>query len=132
MRSWMGIFDVRPHSPQQISIQTSRSLPFAFTRNFPVGYVSPAIRHPFKKPEGGQLTEAQTTYNTIIRGVHGVAERAHALFKETFATLQLVSLSPARIGAIAKAALVLLHLEHDRPGPVATLSYGSLPGRAHQ
>ena len=38
MRSWMGIFDVRPHSSQQISIQASRSLPFAFTRNFPVGW----------------------------------------------------------------------------------------------
>jgi hypothetical protein len=60
-----------------------------------------------------------------------VAERANALFKETFATLQLVSLSPTRIGAIAKAALVLLHLEHDRPLPVwPTRSYGSLPGRA--
>jgi len=84
-----------------------------------LGYlnVSPAIRHPFKKPKGGELTEAQTTYNTLIRGVHGVAERANALFKETFATLQLVSLSPTRIGAIAKAALVLLHLEHDRPLP---------------
>jgi hypothetical protein len=62
--------------------------------------------------------------------VHGVAERANTLFKETFATLQLVSLSPAHIGAIAKAALVLFHLEHDRPCPVATRSYGSLPGRA--
>ena len=59
-----------------------------------------------------------------------MAERANALFKETFATLQLVSLSPTRIGAIAKAALVLLHLEHDRPLQVATRSYGSLPGRA--
>jgi hypothetical protein len=29
----------------------------------------------------------------------------------------VVSLSPTRIGAIAKAAVVLLHLEHDRPPP---------------
>jgi len=36
-RSWMGIFEVRPQDSQQISIQTSRSLWFAFTRNFPVG-----------------------------------------------------------------------------------------------
>lgn len=49
--------------------------------------------------------------------LHGVAERANALLKETFAALQTVSLSPTRIGAIAKAALVLLHLEHDRPLP---------------
>ena len=32
-----------------------------------LGYlnVSPAIRHPFKKPKGGELTEAQATYNTL-------------------------------------------------------------------
>jgi hypothetical protein len=84
-----------------------------------LGYLnlSPAIRHPFKKPKRGKLTEAQTTYNKVIRGVHGVAERANALLKETFAALQRVSLSPTRIGAITKAALVLLHLEHDRPLP---------------
>jgi len=36
--------------------------------------------------------------------VHCAAERANALLKETFAALQPVSLSPTRIGAIAKAA----------------------------
>jgi hypothetical protein len=56
--------------------------------------LSPAIRHPYKKPKGAALTKTQTTYNKIIRGIHGVAERANALLKETFATLQLVSLSP--------------------------------------
>ena len=49
--------------------------------------------------------------------LHGVAERANALLKETFAALQRVSLCPWRIGAIAKAALVLLHLERNRPLP---------------
>jgi hypothetical protein len=84
-----------------------------------LGYqnLSPAIRHPHKKPKGGQLAEAQTTYNKAIRGVHAVAERANALLKETFAALQMVSLDPRRIGAIVKAALVLLHLEHGRPLP---------------
>jgi hypothetical protein len=38
MRSWTGILAVRPHRSQQISIQTSKSLPFAFTWNFPVGW----------------------------------------------------------------------------------------------
>jgi hypothetical protein len=84
-----------------------------------LGYLnlSPAVRHPYKKPKGAELTEAQAAYNKVIRGVHGVAERANALLKETFAALQLVSLSPTRIGAITKAALVLLHLEHSRPLP---------------
>ncbi len=44
-------------------------------------------------------------------------EHANALLKETFVALQKVSLDPWRIGAIAKAALVLLHLEHDRTLP---------------
>jgi DDE superfamily endonuclease len=84
-----------------------------------LGYVSlsPAIRHPHKKPKGTQLTDDQVTYNKVIRAVHAPAERANALLKETFAALRMVSLSPTRIGAIAKAALVLLHLEHGRPLP---------------
>jgi DDE superfamily endonuclease len=84
-----------------------------------LGYVSLsyAIRHPHKKPKGAELTERQTTYNKVFRAVHAPAERANALLKETFAALQRVSLSPTRIGAIVKAALVLLHLEHDRPLP---------------
>lgn len=53
----------------------------------------------------------------MIRAVHAPAERANALLKETFAALQMVSLSPTRIGAIAKATLVLPHLEHNRPLP---------------
>jgi hypothetical protein len=84
-----------------------------------LGYISlsPAIRHPFKKPKGRDLTDRQTAFNALIRGVHAPSERANALLKETFAALQMVSLSPSRIGAIAKAALVLLHLEHGRPLP---------------
>jgi len=79
--------------------------------------LSPALRHPPKKPGGGQLTEAQTIYNNVIRGVHGVAERANALLKETLAALQRVSLDPRRIGAITKTALVRLHLEHGHALP---------------
>jgi hypothetical protein len=84
-----------------------------------LGYVglSPAIRHPYKKPKGGKLTEGQTTYNKVIRGVHGIGERANSLLKTTFKALRHVSLCPWRIGAITKAALVLLHLEHDRRLP---------------
>jgi hypothetical protein len=93
----------------------------------------PAIRHPCKKAKGAELTDRQGTYNKVIRGVHGVAERANALLKETFAALQLVSLSPTRIGAIVKAALVLLHLEHGRP-PALRLHEVTiiLRGKAHR
>jgi hypothetical protein len=84
----------------------------------PTSTSTPSIRHPFKKPKGRELTERQkTAFNALIRAVHAPSERANALLKETFAALQRVSLSPTRIGAIAKAALVLLHLEHGRPLP---------------
>lgn len=74
-------------------------------------------------PKGGELTEAQTAYNTVIRGVHGVAERANARTRERAVQgdlrgpFQTVSLSPTRIGAITKAALVLHHFKHDRAPP---------------
>ncbi|MET9914878.1 transposase family protein [Streptomyces sp. NPDC006476] len=72
------------------------------------------FRHPVKKPAGGELTEAQQTFNKVIRGVHGVCERANSLLKTTFKALRRVSLDPGRINQIAAAALVLLQLEYDR------------------
>ncbi|MGW7825064.1 transposase family protein [Streptomyces puniciscabiei] len=72
------------------------------------------FRHPGKKPAGGELTEAQQTYNKVVRGIHGVCERANSLLKTTFKALQRVSLDPGRITQIAAAALVLLQLEYDR------------------
>ena len=81
-----------------------------------LGYenLSPALRTPVKKPKGRELTEPNKTCNALIRGIHAVAERANSLLKTTFKALRRVSLDPGRIGAITKAALVLLHLEHDR------------------
>ncbi|MGI5518651.1 HARBI1 family protein [Streptomyces sp. CA-106131] len=72
------------------------------------------FRHPVKKPVGGELTEAQQTFNKVIRGIHGMCERANALLKTTFKALRRVSLDPSRITQIAAAALVLLQLEYDR------------------
>jgi hypothetical protein len=72
------------------------------------------FRHPVKKPAGGQLTEDQQTFNKVIRGIHGVCERANSLLKVTFKALRRVSLDPGRITQIAAAALVLLQLEYDR------------------
>ncbi len=81
-----------------------------------LGYenLSSAMRHPVKKPAGGELTDGRKAYNQLIRGVHGVAERANSLLKTTFKALRRVSLDPWRIGAITRAALVLLQLEHGR------------------
>ncbi|MFD6327247.1 transposase family protein, partial [Streptomyces sp. NPDC058442] len=93
---------------------------FAATLGIPtltdLGYENAAdgFRHPYKKPKGGELTEEQRTFNAVIRGIHGVAERANALLKVTFKALRRVSLDPAAITRIARAALVLLQLEHGR------------------
>jgi len=82
------------------------------------GLAGPALRMAVKKVKGIELSEAHKQYNLIVRGVHGVAERANSLLKTTFKALRHVSVCPWRIGAIAKAALVLLHLEHGRPLPI--------------
>ncbi|GGN86554.1 hypothetical protein GCM10011579_078470 [Streptomyces albiflavescens] len=49
------------------------------------------LRHPVKKPKGGELTEPEKAFNAVIRGVHGVAERANALLKVTFKALRQVA-----------------------------------------
>lgn len=78
-----------------------------------LGYenAGPGFRHPVKKPQGRELTIRQKTFNKVIRGVHGVAERANALLKVTFKALRRVSLDPGSITRIARAALVLLQME---------------------
>jgi hypothetical protein len=68
----------------------------------------------FKKPKGGQLTEDQKVYNTAHNGKRAVGERGNSLLKTTFKALRNVSLCPWKIGRIVAAALVLLHVEHDR------------------
>jgi DDE superfamily endonuclease len=68
----------------------------------------------FKKPKGGELTEEQKAHNKEHNGKRAVGERANALLKVTFKALRRVSLCPWKIGKIVAAALVLLHVEHDR------------------
>ncbi|MFE5120974.1 transposase family protein [Streptomyces sp. NPDC056669] len=81
-----------------------------------LGYenVSDGFRHPVKKPKGGELAERDKAFNTVIRGIHAVAERANALLKVTFKALRRVSLDPAAITRITRAAPVLPQLEHSR------------------
>lgn len=74
-----------------------------------------AVRVPVKTAQGSELTEAQTTYNKLIHDARGIGERADSLLKTTFKALRHVNLDRWRIGVITKAALVPLHVEHDRP-----------------
>lgn len=50
----------------------------------------------------------------MIRGIHGITERANALLKVTFMALRRVSLDPGSITRIVRGALVLLQMEHGR------------------
>jgi hypothetical protein len=68
----------------------------------------------FKKPKNGQLTDVQQTFNKAHNRVRAIGERGNSLLKTTFKALRNVSLCPWKIGKIAAAALVLLHIEHDR------------------
>ena len=81
-----------------------------------LGYEGAAdvLRVPVKKIKGRHLTADQKTYNKLLRGVRGIGERANALLIVRFKALRRVSLDPTRIGAITRAALVLLHHENDR------------------
>lgn len=81
-----------------------------------LGYEGAAgiLRIPIKKATGRKLTDDNTTYNKLLRGVRGIGERANALLIVRFKALRRISLDPYRIGAITAAALVLLHHENRR------------------
>lgn len=68
----------------------------------------------FKKPPGGELTEDQNNHNKTHNGKRAVGERGNALLKTTFKALRNISRCPWRIGPIVTAALVILHIDHDR------------------
>ena len=68
---------------------------------------------PVKKPKNGRELDIDTrTYNTLLRSTRCLGERGFALLSQRWRTLQHVTLSPRRIGHIAKASLVLVHFEH--------------------
>lgn len=69
---------------------------------------------PIKKPAGGQLTDSQRQHNWLHAYARARAEQANSLLKTTFKALRHISLDPNAIGRIVAAALVLLHVEHDR------------------
>jgi DDE superfamily endonuclease len=121
----LWVSDVRPGREHDTTCATAaqgllQALAQADTQGVPtltdLGYegLSPAIRHPVKKPPGRDLTDEHKAYNALIRGVHAVAERANSLLKTTFKALRNVSLCPWTIGRITAAALVILHIDHNR------------------
>lgn len=72
------------------------------------------IHTPIKQPAGNHiLSPDNRTYNRLLRALRCLGERGFALLKGRWRTLQHITVSPSRIGDIARAALVLTHFEHD-------------------
>ncbi|GAA4537145.1 IS5-like element IS470 family transposase [Nonomuraea ferruginea] len=72
------------------------------------------VHTPIRQPEGNQiLSPDNRTYNRLLRALRCLGERGFALLKGRWRTLQHITVSPSRIGDIARAALVLTRFEHD-------------------
>lgn len=69
---------------------------------------------PVKKPNHGQLTIDEQSYNALHSALRCLGERANSLLKTTYKALRRYRGCPWRLGDIVAAALVLLHHEHDR------------------
>jgi DDE superfamily endonuclease len=68
---------------------------------------------PVKQPPGGGELDIDTrTRNAILRSLRCLGERGFALLTGRWRTLQHITVSPSKIGDIARAALVLTHFEH--------------------
>jgi hypothetical protein len=81
-----------------------------------LGYegLSDTVTVAFKKPRNGRLTAVQQQLNKAHNSLRAIGERGNSLLKMTFKALRNVSLNPWRIGKIVAAALVILHIDHDR------------------
>ena len=68
---------------------------------------------PVKQPAGGGELDIDTrTRNAIQRSLRCLGERGFALLNQRWRTLQHITASPSKTGAIARSALVLTHFEH--------------------
>lgn len=90
-----------------------------YLRDLPVladpGYAGAGhgVHTPVKKRQDGFELDLNTrTYNKLLRALRRLGERGFALLTQRWTTLQHVTLSPRRIGRIARAALVLTQFEH--------------------
>ncbi|MGH3921815.1 MAG: HARBI1 family protein [Pseudonocardiaceae bacterium] len=75
------------------------------------------FRIPVKKPQGGELTVDQQSYNALHGALRCLGERANSLLKTTYKALRRYRRyrgCPWRLGAVVAAALVLLHHDNHR------------------
>jgi hypothetical protein len=71
------------------------------------------VHTPIKQlADGHRLHVNNRTYNMLLRSMRCIGERGFALLTQRWRVLQHVTQPPRKIGDIARAALVLTHLEH--------------------
>jgi hypothetical protein len=71
------------------------------------------IKTPIKQPAGGQVLAADNqAYNTLHRATRCRGERGFALLTRRWRALRRVTVSPRRIGEIARASLALTQIEN--------------------
>lgn len=115
----LWVSEVEPGSTPDITAARIHALPALYkaaAEGLPIladkGYIGAGIgiRVPVRRPKGQSeqaLHEDTRTVNALIRGIRALGERAAAELKERWRVLKHVTLSPGRIGDIARAALVL-------------------------
>ncbi|MER5320933.1 transposase family protein [Streptosporangium roseum] len=115
----LWVSEVEPGSTPDITAARIHALPALYKAaadGLPTladkGYIGAGIgiRIPVRRPMGSseQALHIDTRmFNTLLRHVRALGERAAAELKQRWRTLQHVTLSPSRIGDIARAALVL-------------------------
>lgn len=118
---WVG--DVEPGGVVDIEAARRQVFPtaYSFARTLPIladpGYqgAGHGIHVPFKQPEEGRpLAADNRTYNALLRALRCQGERGFSLLTERWTALKHTTLSPSRIGDLAKAALVLTLFEHRK------------------
>ncbi|MFI2040470.1 transposase family protein [Streptomyces bottropensis] len=113
----LWVSDVEPGSTPDITAARIHALPALYKAaagGLPTladkGHIGAGIGILIRRPKGcsEQALHADTrTTNNLIRDTRALGERAAAELKQRWRTLQHVTISPGRIGAIARAALVL-------------------------
>ncbi|WP_326806337.1 IS5/IS1182 family transposase [Streptomyces sp. NBC_01788] len=115
----LWVSDVEPGSTPDVTAARIHALPALYKAaadGLPTladkGYIGAGIgiRVPVRRPKGQSEralhTDTRTT-NSPIRGMRALGERAAAELKQRWRTLQHITISPSRIGDIARAALTL-------------------------
>lgn len=115
----LWVSDIEPCSTADITAARIHALPALYKAaadGLPTladkGYIGAGIGIliPVRRPKGKseQALHADTRmFNALVRHVRALGERTAAELKQRWRTLQYVTLSPSRIGDIARAALVL-------------------------